>query len=227
MGCRIYFLFQAVGCEAITTTINNQSARQPLALIFLYMAIRHWKLKEKRFLQKHYAKRGARWCAMQLGRSETAVLQFCSKEGIKGKRRTAFKNGHTPWNKGKSYCHKGSLKPNHKHTANKVGQVSTRTSRGRSVQYIKYSLDSPPMALHRYLYLQLIGPIPDGHIVAFLDSDTMNTELSNLKAMSRQEHSKHFWQRMSKRDRERYNSRAQRKRQESQVRKQVKKLFKQ
>jgi len=93
------------------------------------------------------------------------------------------------------------------------------------VQYVKYSLDASPMALHRYLYLQLIGPIPDGHIVTFLDGDTMNTELSNIKAMSRQEHSKHLWQRKSKRECERYNQRAQRKRQESQVRKQVKKLF--
>ena len=184
-----------------------------------------WKVKERTFLQKHYANRGARWCAMQLGRTQTAVVQFCHKEGIKGRRRTAFQNWNIPWNKGKSYCHKGGFKPNHKHTANKVGQISTRTSRGRSVQYVKYTLDDPPMALHRYLYLQLIGPIPDKHIVAFLDGDTMNTELSNLKAMSRQEHSKHLWQRMSKRERERYKKRAQRKRQESQVRKQVKKLF--
>lgn len=188
--------------------------------------MRKWKVKERTFLQKHYANRGARWCAMQLGRTETAITQFCHKEGIKGKRRTAFQNGNIPWNKGKSYCHKGGFKPNHKHTANKVGQISTRTKRGRTVQYIKYNLDAPPMPLHRYLYLQLIGPIPDGHIVAFLDGDTMNAELSNIKAMSRQEHGKHLWQRMSKRERERFTKRAHRKRQKTQVRKQVKKLFK-
>lgn len=192
---------------------------------FLFMP-KPWKVKERTFLQKHYANRGARWCAMQLSRTETAVVQFCHKEGIKGKRRTAFQNGNIPWNKGKSYCHKGGFKPNHKHTANKVGQISTRTKKGRTVQYIKFSLDAPPMPLHRYLYLQIIGPIPDGHIVAFLDGNTMNTDVSNLKAMSRQEHSKHLWQRMSKRERERFTKRAHRKRQETQVRKQVKKLFK-
>jgi len=187
---------------------------------------KRWKIKEKLFLEKHYASRGARWCGMQLGRTEKSVTVFAWEQGIKGERKNTFKHGDIPWNKGVSHCHEGTFKAGNKARAFKVGQTTIRTKRGRRLKYIKVDENKPLVPLHKYIYEKHYGKVPHGYIFVFLDGDTLNTGLSNIKALSRKEFLDCRWAQMPKRERERFTRRMQLKREEAAVRKQVKALFK-
>lgn len=46
------------------------------------------------------------------------------------------------------------------------------------------------MRLHRYIYEQMVGPIPDGYDIHHIDKDKGNNELSNLLLMKSSEHRK-------------------------------------
>ena len=162
---------------------------------------------------------------MQLGRTKTAVIQFAVKNEIKGKRWSTFQKGCIPWNKGKTFSKRATPSQYPSPASNKIGEISTRTKRGRTIQYIKYSQGIPPAPLHRYLHEQLLGPIPAGHVVVFLDGNTLNTNPDNLQAMSRSEHSLHIWSKKGKRERERFIRRSKQRRRESLIQKEVRKLF--
>lgn len=106
---------------------------------------------------------------------------------------TRFKPGHQTWNKGmKGYRAKGMEKgwfsPGSKpHTWQPIG--SERVADGylqRKVTDTGY----PPrdwVSVHKLIWIEHNGPIPEGHVVVFKDHDHRNFDLENLELISRTE----------------------------------------
>lgn len=67
-----------------------------------------------------------------------------------------------------------------------AGLVNIRISKGISYKWVKIE-DSYWKLLHRHVWEQQFGEIPRGMIIAFVNGDTMNCELSNLVMISKQQ----------------------------------------
>lgn len=163
---------------------------------------KHWDSREDQYLKNNYSKFARRELALNLGRTQASVQNRLIKLGIKlpveerNKRllEHIFKPGQTPWNKG-IYCRnspatefkKGSKPVNTK----PIGTVSVREKKkmGGGVQkYLHYKIsDNKWVLLHRLLWEQNYGKIPDGYVVRFKDGDSMNCVLENLELISRTE----------------------------------------
>lgn len=118
------------------------------------------------------------------------------------KRMSQFKKGDAPVNKGKkmedflspetiakfrSYQFK---KGNIPHNAKKEGDgaISIRKdSKGHFYKYIRISKAKWEL-LHRQIWQQHHGEIPDGHVIIFKDKDSMNCCIDNLEMISMEEH---------------------------------------
>lgn len=97
-----------------------------------------------------------------------------------------FQKGFTPWNKGtKGLCksNKTSFKPgtcpiNHRNVGD---ERITRDG------YIEIKIAEPNIwdLKHRVIYEKHHGPIEDGHAIIFLDGNKLNTDINNLKSVSR------------------------------------------
>ena len=48
----------------------------------------------------------------------------------------------------------------------------------------------PPVSLHRQIYIDEVGPIPEGYNIHHKDENTLNNELDNLECLSQEEHRK-------------------------------------
>lgn len=104
--------------------------------------------------------------------------------------KTQIKPGSKPHNAGT----KGKMKPNR--TSFKPGQVphntkhedaiTIRTDGGKQYQFTRVS-KGKWVSLHRQIWEQAYGPVPAGHIITFIDGNTMNAVLENLKCISRAE----------------------------------------
>lgn len=135
--------------------------------------------------------------AFDLGvkKSESFLLKqrLQLSEGLheKGKEHQ-FKKGGEPHNKGKkmdaelyakvsrTFFKKGLVPANFKDP----GIVTIRTDNtGRKYQYIKIK-EGVWMPLHRKLWIENHGDIPEGHIVVFKDGNSMNCVLENLECIS-------------------------------------------
>lgn len=103
-----------------------------------------------------------------------------------------FKPGHVPVNKGTkgltganvTSFKKGNIPHNTKHD----GAISYRAHKrdNRTYKYIRTAKAEWEL-YHRYLWKQHYGEIPKGHIIRFIDGDTMNTTIENLECISRAE----------------------------------------
>jgi hypothetical protein len=114
---------------------------------------------------------------------------------IRSGRDCRFRKGQEPPNKGKNVktigrmaetqFKKGNVPKNHK----PVGSISIRKSNKRNTayQYIKIAEPNKWKMLHVVEYEKHNGPVPKGYIVIFADGDTMNTDISNLLLVSRQQ----------------------------------------
>lgn len=111
----------------------------------------------------------------------------CNEKAIAAR----FKPGQVSWNKGrKGICYspetqfkKGNLPYNTKHD----GAIVTRTDkRGKQYQFIRTSLGVWE-ALHVHVYKKEVGEVPEGHVVRFVDGNTLNCDPSNLVAVSRKD----------------------------------------
>lgn len=113
-----------------------------------------------------------------------------------------FKPGQTPMNKGKKQSdymtadaiartaatrfQKGITPHN---TIDEIGTITVRKRKNRNdppYQYIKLATGMKP--LHHHIWEQEHGPIPDGYIVRFIDGNTLNCVVENLKLITRAEH---------------------------------------
>lgn len=102
---------------------------------------------------------------------------------------TRLKKGNVPWSKGKkmpehirekiarTFFKKGQLP----HNTKQDGQVSVRVDvKGRRYRWIRTGLNEWKQ-LHRHLWEEAYGPIPDGHRVSFKDGNQEHCVLENLE----------------------------------------------
>lgn len=106
--------------------------------------------------------------------------------------RNLFKKGQVSWNKGKKGCmgpNKTSFKKGHiPKNAKAVGTVTTRMDKsGKGYQHIKLPNERSMKMLHVHLWEEANGKVPEGHVVSFVDGNTMNCTLENLECISRTE----------------------------------------
>lgn len=112
-------------------------------------------------------------------------------------KRYRFVKGNIPANKGKKMSadvyarasptmfKKGCSPPNTKYD----GCVSVRTDSKSQLPYKYIRIAKGKWELyHRVVWEQTHGPIPAGHMVRFIDGDTLNTDIGNLEIVSRGQH---------------------------------------
>ena len=167
-----------------------------------------WTEQEIEDLREMYPDNYTEDVAIVLGRTCDAVTRKAFTLGIKKsdeftkreKRRiakagnpTRFAKGNVPWNA----CTVGiaGKHPNTKKTQFKKGDLPKNTlqngaitvrndNRGVPQKMIRVSLGKW-VFLSRYNYERFVGPIPKGHVIRFLDGDTMNCDPSNLECVSK------------------------------------------
>lgn len=91
---------------------------------------------------------------------------WMSPEAIERTKQTRFKKGHVPHNT----LFDGAI-------------VANKDKTGRIYQYIRISKRVWEL-YHRYLWEQAHGKIPEEHVLIFIDGDTTNVSLNNLKLIS-------------------------------------------
>lgn len=136
--------------------------------------------------------------ALQLVKVDT-LSNICNIHNkSKGNR---FKKGNKPWNTGiktkellsdiakkgmaKTQFKKGNAPHNTKHD----GAISIRHDKARPYKHIRLAKGKWKL-LHRHVWEQKHGKIPPKHIITFIDGDTMNCDISNLKMISMKENVK-------------------------------------
>jgi len=160
---------------------------------------------QKKYIKDHYLKTPIKQIARDLGYSSSLIRSRLKKWNLiipksileERKRSTQRKPGDIPFNKGKkieTYTSKESLekirktqfkKGNKPHnTKTGIGHISKRRDNtGRYYLHIKIS-EGNWILYHRYLWEKENGKIPKGHIIAFVDQDTMNCSIDNLEMIS-------------------------------------------
>lgn len=105
-------------------------------------------------------------------------------------RQCRYSKGSIPFNKGKSYplknsgqFQKGHIPKNHR----PIGSIRINNGRKDSYLYIKIAEPNKWNQLHRQIWEQKIGEIPEGNIIIFKDGNKMNYEMSNLEMISRKQ----------------------------------------
>lgn len=95
--------------------------------------------------------------------------EFMSEEGIKNSAKTRFKKGNVPYN------------------TKQDGDVRLRRDKsGKLYAYVKLA-NSKWQLFHNYLWLQAGRVIPPGHVLSFINGDTLDYRLENLEVISRSE----------------------------------------
>lgn len=156
---------------------------------------------EDEYLRQNYSDSTRQELERALGRPGRAVCQRARKLGLKKsadfmkKHSGRFNPGHKTWNKGKP----GStgLHPNSRRTQFKKG---VRSPTWQPIGYERVTKDGylerkvtdtgtqkDFVAVHRIVWQEANGPIPDGHAVVFRSDDKLDHRLENLELISREE----------------------------------------
>ena len=166
-----------------------------------------WTAQEIEDLREIYPGNDTEDVAIVLGRSVGAVLNMASKMKIRkiaawveqqrkrfaeGGKKNRYRKGHVPANA----CTVGvsGQHPNSRKTQFKKGHLPKNTlqdgaitvrddKRGVPQKFTRVGL-AKWVYLSRYNYEKFVGPIPKGHVIRFLDGDTMNCDPSNLECVS-------------------------------------------
>jgi len=155
--------------------------------------------QQKQYIRDNYLEIPSKRIAKQIGRSDCFVRGFMKREGLvvpheiveKRKRQSRFQKGATPVNKGKKQeefmsqeaierTKKTRFKKGRKpHNTNYDGHISIRNSKGRPYKWIRVA-EGEYVLLHRKIWEEAKGLIPDSCNIQFKDGNTLNCELSNL-----------------------------------------------
>lgn len=174
---------------------------------------RYWTDAEEQLLRELYPDHPTRDVAARLDRGERAVYARAKALGLRksaeylaspaaqriqpgqGKgSATRFKKGHQPWNKGTEYRPTGraietQFKPGHMpHTHKPIGSEAIRDG----YLWRKIRDDSAVarfnwVEVHRIVWEEAHGPIPDGHVVVFRNGNRLDIRLENLELITRAE----------------------------------------
>jgi len=127
----------------------------------------------------------------------------CFKKGVRHNPETEFKKGHIPWNvrhheefleKLKSpRAHRMKLtqfkKGNQPHNWKPVGTISIRKHDYKeskpAYKYIKIKEPNVWMKYHNYIWEKENGKISKSHIIRFINGDSMDCRLENLRLIDR------------------------------------------
>lgn len=152
---------------------------------------------EEKFIRANYKKMIYRKLAEALGRSESVVTNYLSRNGLriskseyqKRHNDSLFKKGHITWNKGLSLPNKPNTgqftKGNKPVNTKPVGFVSVRYHKRDMCNYLWIKLsDRNWQLLNRYNWEKAYGHIPKKHVIRFKDRNTLNCNIDNLELIS-------------------------------------------
>ena len=152
----------------------------------------------KECVQSHTWKETAEIFSRKFGCSagEEAVKGAGGRYGISTGRTGRFKTGHIPANKGKKHPSTGRTaetqfkKGRRPHTWKPAGTESIRRHRKRGQEYVYTKVAEPNVWRMKHIleWERHNGPVPPGKIIIFADGNTLNTDISNLVMVSRQQH---------------------------------------
>ncbi|SFD66860.1 HNH endonuclease [Thiohalospira halophila DSM 15071] len=161
------------------------------------MSYRRWTEIEESWLEVMYHDTPNTVIAGLLGRPARAIGQKARKMGLtKDPDMNAgrFPAGHKPWNKGQRWIAGGRsaetrFQPGQTpHTWHPVG-TEVRDPDGYWKRKISDRRDRPARFnwryIHRIVWEEHNGPIPEGHIVIFRDGDRDNLDPANLECISK------------------------------------------
>lgn len=112
------------------------------------------------------------------------------KKGDTTGRSFRFPKGHKPANKGKKMStelydkikHTFFKKGRKPHNTKSDGYLSKRKDTKSGITYIYIRVkESVWVPYHRYIWVKHNGPIPDKHVVKFIDGDQLNCSIDNLE----------------------------------------------
>lgn len=158
------------------------------------------------YLVPQYRAEKTRFCG-KICRSSWVAQNFLNKgpkpwaaknlDGHRHKSTSRFAKGHEPWNKDLKGIH---LSPESEFKAGRVGEkhlpvgaITVRTHRGVDRRFIKTSEPNVWVPYARYVWEKEFGEIPDSWVVHHKDRDTLNDEIGNLQAMSREDHAREHY----------------------------------
>ena len=126
---------------------------------------------------------------------------YIMNHGLNTGRNGWFEKGHVPANKGKKMSHaqyekcKGTMFKKGQKPVNTaaIGEESKKSD--DDYVYVKIADEDVPSRFnwkekHRIIYEEYYGPVPDGHVVIFLDGDKRNFAPENLLAVPRSVHAR-------------------------------------
>jgi hypothetical protein len=154
-----------------------------------------WTTKEMRFIKENYLQMSDKEMAAALDRVHGSIKAFRVRLKLrKPKGYGQFAPGNIPKNKGKSYDPGGDslltrFKPGHTpHNTRQDFNITTRYHRRDKKKHLYIRVAKGKwQALHRYIWEQANGPVPAKHLIMFIDGDTMNCNIENLRCITRAE----------------------------------------
>jgi hypothetical protein len=159
---------------------------------------------QKQQIKDEYLTKPVKRLANELGCTGGRIMRFLKRNGLeipkaiieKRKRDSQKKKGDIPFNKGlkrKDYMSASSIekvkrtqfkKGNKPHNTKFDGAIVARKdSSGVAYKYIRIEKGVWQL-LHRHIWQQVHGEIPDGYLVAFKDGNTENVNIENLELIS-------------------------------------------
>lgn len=173
--------------------------------------MRRWTQQELDFLLKTYPTRSNSELCGLLHRSKSSIQLKAQKLGLaktpkayaKLRAEHQFKKGHTPFNKGKKQ--EFFMSPEGRESASRtqfkkgvcyetsptyrpVGYESIRRDKhGIPYAWVKVDENKRMVMKHRWVWEQAHGPIPKGRVIMFVDGNTLNCAIENLRLLTRSE----------------------------------------
>lgn len=171
-----------------------------------------WTNKDDKLLRELYPKNFSQFIADKLDRSVNAIYTRAHLLGLKKTdefikialqreaeklrevgQNTRFVKGIIPFNKGKKMSNEQYklIKPtmfaqgHDPHNIKYDGHI--RVCKKDGYHYVRVAR-AKYVLKHRHVYEQHHGKIPDGMIIIFVDGNKLNFDISNLRAITRQEH---------------------------------------
>jgi len=159
-------------------------------------------------IKTEYLDKPVKRLARELGTGNGRIMRFLKKNDLEipkelieqRKKDSQLKKGRVPYTKGLKQCEFMTAeaiertkktrfkKGNIPHNTKKDGAIAIRKDKnGYSYKRIRISLNNWK-TLHRVIWEEANGPIPDDHIIIFIDQNSMNVQLSNLCIRSKVEH---------------------------------------